>query len=380
MTAPSTSPLASAWRTEWPLFIGVASTALFYLFGKAWLADLSNAAWMCFLFLWLFAAILASAFGVVRHADCLAIKLGEPFGTLILTLAVVGMEVMMVTALMLTGDPDPTMARDTMFAVVMIVLNGLLGIALVAGGWRHREQSYNLQGAVTFLTVLVPLAAFGLVLPYYTQATTSPSLATLRAVTLIVITIGLYCVFLAVQTRRHPDYFREAAGVQLSDEAAEASEHAGFEVRSVPFHAVLLLAWLLPVILLAKKLAVVLDDGAERLGAPPALSGIVVALLILTPEGMAGVRAALGNRLQRSVNLLFGAALTTIALTVPAVICISLATGKPLQLGLSPVSQILLAVTLAVSTLTCVTGRTNVLNGLIHLVLFVAYFVLIFEA
>jgi Ca2+:H+ antiporter len=380
MTAPTASSPASAFQTERLLSVGVVSSALFFLFGKAWLADLSNPSWTSFLFLWLFGAILLCAFGVVRHADCLAIKLGEPFGTLVLTLAVVGMEVMMISAMMLTGDSDPTMARDTMFAVLMIVLNGLFGVALVAGGWRHREQSYNLQGANTFLTMLVPLAAFGLVLPYYAQTTTSPSLSVLRAVTLIVITIGLYGVFLAVQTRRHPDYFREAAGVHLSDEAAEASEHAGFEVRSIPFHSVLLLAWLLPVILLAKKLAVVLDDGAERLGAPPALSGIVVALLILTPEGMAGMRAALGNRLQRSVNLLFGAALTTIALTVPAVICISLATGKSIQLGLSPTGQILLVVTLAVSALTCVTGRTNVLNGFIHLVLFVAYFVLVFEA
>ena len=195
-------------QTERLLSVGVASTALFFLFGNAWLADLSNPFWTSFLFLWLFVAILLCAFGVVRHADCLAIKLGEPFGTLVLTLAVVGMEVMMISALMLTGHSDPTMARDTMFAVLMIVLNLLLGIALVAGGWRHREQSYNLQGANTFLTMLVPLAAFGLVLPYYTQATTSPSLAVLRAVTLIVVTIGLYCVFLAVQTRRHPDYFR----------------------------------------------------------------------------------------------------------------------------------------------------------------------------
>jgi Ca2+:H+ antiporter len=268
-----------------------------------------------------------------------------------------------------------------MFAVIVIVLNALLGTALVAGGWRHREQTYNLQGAMTFVTMLVPLAAFALVLPYYYgPATASPSLAMLRAVTLIGVTIGLYCVFLAVQTRRHPDYFREVSSVALSDEAAEASEHAGLDVRSVPFHSILLIVWLLPVVVLAKKLAVVLDNGVERLGVPPALSGIVVALLILTPEGVAGVRAAWGNRLQRSVNLLFGAALTTIALTVPAVICISLITGKPIELGLPPLSQIVLAVTLAVSMLTCVTGRTNVLNGFIHLMLFVIYFVLIFEA
>ena len=379
MTSHSTSPAGHPLRAEWPLLFGVASTGLFWVFGNAWLRDLSNPLWEGFLFLWLFVAILTSAFGVVRHADCLAIKLGEPFGTLVLTLAVIGMEVMMVAALMLTGNPEPTMARDTMFAVVMIVLNALLGIALLVGGWRHREQHYNLQGAVSFLTMLVPLGVAGLVLPYYTAPTATPALTTLRSVALIVITAGLYGVFLAVQTRRHPDYFQEPTGVVLSDEAAEASEHAHLTVRTLSFHAVLLLAWLLPVVVLAKKLAVVLQGAAGRLNAPPALSGMVVAILILFPEGMAGIRAALGNRLQRSVNLLFGAALSTIALTVPAVVLISLITGKAIQLGLSPVNQILLVVTMAVSTLTCMTGRTNVLNGFIHLVLFVAYFILMFE-
>jgi Ca2+:H+ antiporter len=262
----------------------------------------------------------------------------------------------------------------------MIVLNALFGIALIVGGWLHREQTYNLQGAVTFLAMLVPLAVLGLVLPYYTSATSSPSLTALRAVALMATTIGLYLVFLAVQTRRHPEYFREPAGAHESDGAGEIDEHRGLIVRSGPFHAVLLLVWLLPVIVLAKKLALVLDDGTDRLGAPQAVSGIVVALLILTPEGMAGVRTAWNDRLQRSVNLMFGSALSTIALTVPAIICISLFSGKTIELGLSPSNQILLVVTLAVSTLTCVTGRTNVLNGFIHLVLFIAYFVLIFEA
>ena len=267
-----------------------------------------------------------------------------------------------------------------------VVLNALLGIALLVGGWRHREQFYNLQGAMSFLTMLVPLAVAALVLPYYTIATTTPALTMLRSVALIVVTVGLYGVFLAVQTRRHPDYFKEPTGVikertvvTLSDEAAEASEHANLTIGSLPFHAFLLMAWLLPVVMLAKKLAVVLQGVADRFNAPPALSGMVVAVLILFPEGMAGVRAALGNRLQRSVNLLFGAALSTIALTVPAVVLIGLVTGKMIQLGLSPVNQILLVLTLAVSTLTCITGRTNVLNGFIHLVLFVAYFILMFE-
>ena len=378
-TSSSSIPLGRALQTEWPVLFGTTSTGLFWIFGKAWLANLSDPLWAGFLFLWLFIAILTSAFGVVRHADCLAIRLGEPYGTLILTLAVVGMEVMIVAALMLIGNPGPTAARDTMFGVVMIVLNALLGIALLAGGWRHREQFYNLQGAASFLTMLVPLAVAGLVLPYYTAATATPGLTTLRSVALIVITGGLYGVFLVIQTRRHPDYFQEPAAVKWSDEAAEASEQAHFTVHSLPFHAVLLLVWLLPVVLLAKKLAVVLQVAGDRLHAPPALSGMVVAVLILFPEGVAGVRAALGNRLQRSVNLLFGAALSTIALTVPAVVLISLITGKTIQLGLTPVNQILLVLTLAVSTLTCMTGRTNVLNGLIHLVLFAAYFILMFE-
>lgn len=363
-------------QVEWPLVIGVVSTILFVVFGGRWLVSLHNPMWAIPLFLWLFVAILISAFGVVRHADCLAVKLGEPLGTLILTLAVIGMEVIMVAALMLTGNPHPAMARDTMFAVVIIVLNGLLGVSLVLGGWRHHEQHYNLRGAVSFLTMLVPLAACGLILPYYTAASTTPALEDVRGVTLMLVTIGLYCVFLTVQTRSHPHYFQEKSGAGGTEGAIAEEAHPN--VRSVPYHAILLLVWLLPVVILAKRISVVLDFEARQLGAPAALSGVVVAILILAPEGMAGIRAAWENRIQRAVNLLFGAALSTIALTVPAVILISLTTGKTVELGLEPVNQILLVTTLAVASLTCLTGHTNVLNGFVHLVLFVVYFILIF--
>jgi Ca2+:H+ antiporter len=365
-------------KAERLLLPGVLSGALFLFFGGRWLADLSNPWWMLFLFVWLIGAILISAFGVVRHADCLAIKLGEPYGTLILTLAVIGMEVLMVSAVMLSGKDDPAMARDTMFAVLMIVLNCLLGAALLAGGLRHREQQYNLQGANSFLAMLVPLAAVGLILPYYTTATSTPTLLKVRAAALMLTTIGLYGTFLAIQTRRHPEHYHEASSPNLSDEAAEAKEHAHFVVRSMPFHLVMLMLYLLPVVVLSKKLAVVLEYGGSRIGAPQALSGLIVAILILCPEGVSGIRAALGNRLQRSVNLLFGAALSTIALTVPAVMAISLGTGRHIELGLTPVNQILLFVTLMVCILTCTTGRTNVLNGMIHLVLFATYLILIF--
>ncbi len=386
MTAPKLGTPASSFRESWDslrteclLLPGLGSAALFLVFGGGWLIGLVSPWWALVLFVWLIAAILVAAFGVVRHADCLAIKLGEPYGTLILTLSVIGMEVLMVSAVMLSGTPDPAMARDTMFAVVMIVLNGLLGVSLLAGGLRHREQQYNLQGAVSFLAMLVPLSAAGLILPYYTAATSTPALLRFRAAALILTTIGLYGAFLAIQTWRHPEHYDEPSRMRLSDEASEAKEHAQFAVRSLPFHIAFLILYLLPVVVLSKKLAVVLEFGANHLGAPQALSGVIVAILILCPEGVSGIRAALGNRLQRSVNLLFGAALSTIALTVPAVVAISLATGRRIELGLTPVNQILLAVTLIVSILTCATGRTNVLNGLIHLVIFLAYLILIFE-
>lgn len=366
-------------RMEWLLLPGAASALAFFAFGNGWLSALANPWWAGFLFVWLFGAILNSAFAVVRHADCLAIKLGEPYGTLILTLSVIGMEVMMVSAVMLGGTPDPAMARDTMFAVIMIVLNALLGVALLVGGWRHHEQQYNLQGATSFLSMLVPLAASSLVLPYYTSADSTSTVFKFRATALIVTTVGLYGAFLAMQTLRHPDHFAEPLKRQLPETMAATKEHPQFAVRSLPFHVGLLIAYLLPVVLLSKKLAIVLDYGADRLGIPQALSGMVVAALILFPEGMASVRAAWDNRLQRAVNLIFGAALSTIALTVPAVLAISLATGRSVELGLSPVNQIMLAVTLIVCILTCTTGRTNVLNGLIHVVLFVAYFILLFE-
>lgn len=383
MTISSNHPPAgSTWeaiRGEKLLFPGILTSVAFLLFGGGWLGNLSNPWLAGFFFVWLFAAILISGFCVVRHADCIAIKLGEPLGTLVLTLSVIGMEVLMVSAVMLSGTPDPTMARDTMFGVIMIALNGLVGVALLAGGWRHHEQQYNLQGTVSFLTMLVPLAIAGLVLPYYTAANSSPALFKFRAVALIITMAGMYAAFLAVQTRRHPEHYLEPKKARLSDEAAEAMEHGHFVVRSLPFHVGLLMAYLLPVVILAKKLAIVLGFGAARLGVPQAFSGVIVAILILCPEGLAAVRAAWGNRIQRSVNILFGSALSTIALTVPAVLTISLMTGRHIELGLSPVNQIILCVTLAVSALNCVSGKTNVLNGLVHLVLFLSYLILMFE-
>lgn len=372
-----TGPLALL-VAESALVIGLLTAIVFGFFGSAWL-DTATGFWLLGLTAVLFAVILAAAFGVVRHADALAVLLGEPYGTLILTLSVISIEVLMISAVMLTGNENPTLARETMYAVVMIVLNGMVGLTLILGGLRHHEQEYNLQGANAFLAVILPLAVLVLVLPNYTRSTEGPTLSVPQEIFLSVISIGLYGVFLAVQTVRHRSYFLAPDTAADGDAPDVEDEHPGLVLRSPGFHAAFLLAYMVPIVYLAKLLAIPIDTGIDRFGAPEALGGFIVAVLVLSPEVMSAIRAALANRLQRSVNIFLGSVAATIGLTVPAVLAISLFAGKPVTLGLPPVDTVLLLLTLAVSIVTFASGRTNVLQGAVHLVLFLAYLVLIFD-
>jgi Ca2+:H+ antiporter len=368
----------SILRREWLLGAAFATTALFLLFGKGWLADLSNPLWFTLMLVWLFAVIMSSAFAVVHHAESLAVRVGEPLGTLVLTLSVIGIEVMMISAVMLTGEGKPALARDTMFGIVMIVLNGMVGLALLLGGLRHHEQEYNLQGANSFLSLIVPLTVLGLVLPNFTRASAGPTLSVFQSVFLAIISIGIYGLFLIIQNWRHREYFvRPAKGVEHS---AGASGHAGdIETNSITYHALFLVMYLLPVVVLAEEIALPIDHGIEVLHAPLALGGFLVAALILSPESLSATRAALANDLQRSINILLGSVLASIGLTIPAVLTIGLVTGKTIVLGLDPADSLLLVLTLAVSALTFTNNRTNVLLGAVHLLLFFAYVMLIFE-
>jgi len=366
------------WRSEVSLGVGVAAAFVFGLYGPGWMADASSFELLGMTGV-LFAVILAAAFGVVRHADALAVLLGEPYGTLILTLSVISIEVMMISAVMLTGADNPTMARETMYAVVMIVLNGMVGLTLLLGGLRHHEQEYNLRGANAFLAVIVPLAVLVLILPNFTRSTDGPTFSLVQEIFLAVVSLGLYGVFLAVQTVRHRADFLApgdsvgAAGVDLE------AEHPGFSIRSSGLHATLLLAYLVPIVFLSKILAIPIDVGIDRLGAPAALGGFLVAVLILSPEVMSAIRAALANRLQRSVNIFLGSVVATIALTVPAVLVIAAVLGEKVVLGLDSVDSTMLLLTLLVCMVTFGSGRTNVLQGAVHMVLFLAYVILIFD-
>ncbi|KAJ9453579.1 Sodium-potassium/proton antiporter ChaA [Diplonema papillatum] len=461
---------ADVMKQEYHLLFGFSAAIFFFIWASDHntLEDLSTPLFVM-VFAVIFFIILWHAFAVVRHADCLAVKLGEPYGTLILTLSVITIEVIMMVALIITGD-EPTLARDTMFSVVMIVLNGMVGVTLVLGGLRHEQQSFNLQSSQTFLNVILPLSVLGLIVPRFTQGGAKDedgivipgTVSTGHAIFLIVMNVFLYGGFLIVQTMFHPDFFmhdssdyeckepldtealvRDAVELQkeagqLHDAVQESNqndtdesealsrdlnrvlrqhsrlttqiygihkqlngedvatvekqdgltvfneephddEHAGLVIRSLRYHALLLLLSVVPISLLAEKLAILVEKLVKDMNAPHAFAGFVVAILVLSPEAMGAARAALKNKIQRTINIALGSALSTIGLTIPSVVTISLVLDKTLVLGLPPVTIVELVLTLAATLTTFLGGRTNLLQGFVHIVLFVSYIVLLFE-
>jgi Ca2+:H+ antiporter len=266
--------------------IAWATVMAFILFGKLWLGEPGSMLKSAALFLWLFAVIIWCAFGVVGQADHLAELLGEPLGTLVLTLSIVIIEVALISAMMLSAHSAPTLGRDTMFAVLMIVLNGVVGLALFLGGLRHREQAYNLQGAVAYLSVLAPLSVIALILPKFKISGPNDALTKTQSFFFSLFTILLYAVFLAVQTVRHRNFFVDPSLGVISGESVESNPvHAQSAGRDVGRHTLLLILLILPIVLLAKQLAKLLDYGITMLNAPPAIGGVLIALIIFTPRG-----------------------------------------------------------------------------------------------
>ena len=361
-------------RSEYPLLIGLGTAGVFLAAGDVLVEKLTHPLSLGVVFIWLFGTILWSAISVVRHADFLAIKCGEPYGTLILTLAAISIEVMMISATMLHGANNPTLARDMMFAVLMIALNGLVGLSLLLGGLRHREQTYNLQGANAYLNVIIVLSVLGLVLPDFTTSMSGPNLTRVQEIFLGLSAIGLYGIFLLIQTMRHSQYFVESGATA----AASHSVHDVSGMRSGLYHTTLLFLYLIAVILLAEKFAIPLDNSIERFGMPQALGGAIVAALVLAPEALSAIQAAIKNHLQRSVNILHGSVLASIGLTIPAVLAISLLTHRHVSLGVEGGNLPLLLLTLVVSVVTFASGRTSILQGCIHLLLFFVFLLLIF--
>jgi Ca2+:H+ antiporter len=324
---------------------------------------------------WVFAAVLlvvlfGTVFAAVHHAEMIAERIGEPFGTLLLTMAITIIEVALIATIMLGDKPAPALARDTVFAVVMIVCNGLVGLCIFIGGLRYREQDFQLTGANLYLSVLFVLATITLVMPNFTLTAPGPFYSAAQLGFVSVVTVLLYAVFLYTQTIRHRDYFVSGAG--------DAGHGEAISDRMLAVSVALLLAALLAVVLLAKKFSVVVDVVTAKIGAPPAFAGVLVAVLILLPEGVAAVSAARKNDLQKSINLALGSSLATIGLTIPAVAVAAYALDMQLVLGLSGQDSVILLLTFALSMLTFGTGRTNILFGMVHMVVFAVFVFMVF--
>jgi len=311
--------------------------------------------------------LVATIFAAVHHAEVIADRIGEPFGTLVLAVAVTVIEVALIVSVMVAvGEEKADLARDTVFAAVMIVCNGIVGVCLLAGGVRHREQGFQIEGASAALAVLAALTTLTLIVPNVTSSAAGPVFSTAQLIFAGLVSAVLYGSFVFVQTIRHRDYF-------LSDEDESEEAHIPPSNRTALVSAGLLIASLVAIVGLAKALTPTLEAGVAWLNAPKGVVGIIIAALVVMPECLAALRAAQANRLQTSLNLALGSALASIGLTIPAVAVVSIVLDLPLQLGLNLKESVLLVLSLFVGVITLGTGRTTVLQGIVHLVIFAAF-------
>ncbi len=309
--------------------------------------------------------LVGTVFAAVHHAEVIACQVGEPFGTLVLALAVTLIESSLIVSLMLSsGDDAATLARDTVFATVMIVCNGVLGLCLLVGSARHYVVSFRPEGTTPAVAVLATLATLTLVLPQFTLASVGPTYSTAQLVFAGVVSLLLYLVFVFVQTIRHRDFFVPDGDDNLDEHAVPPGRRAAW------LSLVVLLIALIGVVGLAKLLAPTIEVAVVAAGMPLAVVGIAIALMVLLPETLSALRAARSGRLQSSMNLGLGSVLAAIGLTIPAVVVVSIPAGLPLVLGLPPTEMVLLALTLLLTAMTVLPGRATVLQGALHLVVF----------
>ncbi|WP_294291615.1 ionic transporter y4hA [uncultured Sphingomonas sp.] len=312
--------------------------------------------------------LIGSVLAAVHHAEVVAHRVGEPFGTLVLAIAVTVIEVSLIVSLMLSDAGDASaLARDTVFAAIMIILNFIVGVCLLAGGLRHGEQRFTLRGVSTALCVLTAMVVLSLVLPNYVSSAPGPTYATSQLILVAGVSLVLYLTFVLVQTVRHRDYFLPSEDMPKDAHAEPPTTTTAW----IAFGALLLS--LVGVVLLAKGLSVTVERAVLDAGLPLAVVGVIIAALVLAPESLAAYRAARRNRLQTSLNLALGSALATIGLTIPSVAIVSLILDLPLALGLGPKGITLLILSLFTITLSLGTGRTTIAGGVVHLMIFAVY-------
>ena len=354
--------------SHWPLAVPLIATAL--------LVAALNLPFGAVLGIACGAALVGAVVAAVHHAEVVAHRVGEPFGTLVLALAVTAIESSLIVSVMLAGgEAKAELARDTMYATVMIIVNGVVGACVLLGALRHREQVFRIEGAGPALAALATLATLVLVMPAFTVSAEGPRYTPAQLTFVAVSSLVMWCVFVFFQTVRHRDYFLPPRGA-----AADETVHAAPPTTGQAWASfALLLVALVAVVGLAKVLSPTIEAGVRYAGAPPAVVGVAIALLVLMPESLAAVRSALADRLQTSMNLALGSALASIGLTIPVVVAVCLALDIPLVLGLDPKDIALLALTFLVCTINVGTGgRTSLMSGVVPLVIFAAFLFLAF--
>ena len=351
---------------HWPIFVPISA---FVVLAAAWLSGTGPVLLAASIVM-----VIASVLAAVHHAEVVAHRVGEPFGTLVLALAITAIEVALIVSLMLvSGSDQSTLARDTIYATVMIIVSGVVGICVLLGGLRHHEQVFRIEGAGPAFAALVTLATLVLILPVFTSSAPGSGYSGAQLLFVALSSLVLWLVFVFFQTVRHRDYFLPASD-RDNEEVHASPPSASAAVVSL----LLLVISLVAVVGLAKVLSPALEASLEAAGAPRAVVGIIIAMIVLLPETVSAIRAALANRLQTSMNLALGSALASIGLTIPVVVVASVWLKIPLVLSVDPKDMVLLALSFLVGAIGLGSGRTNMMLGAVQLVIFAAFLFLAF--
>ena len=348
---------------EYALFVTLVSLVIFSIYEHT-LAHTSTGNIVGFIVL--FAIIIYASISVAHHAEMLAEKFGEPYGTLILTVSAVTVEVMIIAIMMLHSE-NPTLARDTIYSAIMLDINGLLGIAAIIGGLKFGEQGYNVDSSNSYLSMLIVAIGLAMVLPHFIGETHRP----MFMMFLVIVFVLLYLVFTKIQLKNHKYFF------EYKEDKDSNSSHAHSQINGW-YHTILLVVYIIMIGFLSEILSVFMSNNLQELGLPLALGAVGVAVISASPELIVAFRAALDNRMQTVINIALGASLATILLTVPAVIIISMISGIDIELAITPVQGLLLILTLLVSIVNFNDGETNMLEGFLHFILFIVFAFVLF--
>lgn len=363
--------------------------ALFMVFGNSLVNDTMSFTIAALGFAVLLTTIIVAAFGVVQQADELAHKLGEPYGTLILTLAIVSIEVILILAVMSGPGENPAIGKNSIFSVMMIIMNLVIGLCILLGGLKYGEQEYNSQGTMSYIAMIIMLGGIGMMLPNTIIGAAPGVFSNFQAIMFSCLIIVLYGFFLLLQIKgyRHlyvqpKQGFMEILFTQrhtLITSENTASQTSDNNKKEIWIRSIVLIAMILPIVLLSHFMAVVVDFGIHATKLPPFLGGVLIAIIVFIPESITAIKAALNNEFQRAVNLCHGAFVSTVGLTIPAVLIAGVMTSKTVMFGLNPTEIILFVITLLLSVMTFLGKRTTPIVGIMHLVLFFVFIILIFN-